>query len=306
MATPAERAFAMEMARIYRLRGINVLPSREDAKRPYMRYADLWETMAPAEWFEEANFPQTANLQAMLGVYWKLLAVDIDGAEARRRFESMGYIPKTWVTHRTGGDSWHFLFKLPKDFSRPMPSFFAWKGQEKHSGIEILCDRRLIVMPPSRHVKTGAPYKFMDKWHSPEMLGHPAVAPDWILRLRPVPAESVPRVVVPPVRPARPRVAAPASGHLDRDEVLARIPDKVGLARSWGLRIAGRPNERGWTPAHGIGRPDNHPSAAIHRDTGAFVDLGTGERLSFYDLGVRLGVFHDFRDALQQLSLVAI
>ncbi len=126
----------------------------------------------------------------------------------------------------------------------------------------------------------------------------PADCPDWVLRLRPA-GLAAPFVSQ---RYKGPRVATQASDRFDRAQVLESIRDKLSLATSWGLRLAGRPNVKGWAPCHAIGREDVHPSAAIHKESGSYVDHGSGMKLSLFDLGAELGVYCDWRDAVQQLG----
>ena len=60
-------------------------------------------------------------------------------------------------------------------------------------------------------------------------------------------------------------LAAPPGDSYDRRDVLAAIGDRVALAKSWGLRLAGsHPNRDGWIPCHRIGSEDRNPSAAFH------------------------------------------
>ncbi len=80
------------------------------------------------------------------------------------------------------------------------------------------------------------------------------------------------------------------------------MPDKVGLIRSWGVRVTGRRSGGGWE-AHAIHREDNHPSAVVFED-GSYWDpwLPDGRAISLYDLGVELGIFRTWLDALKHLG----
>jgi hypothetical protein len=51
-----------------------------------------------------------------------------------------------------------------------------------------------------------------------------------------------------------------------------------------------------------LDRPDTHPSAAVDAESGTYVDLGSGCRMSFFDLAVALGIYHDYRDAIADLG----
>ncbi len=300
---PKDIALAEEWASIYRMRGFQPLPSSPDKKKPLCRFAHWWESKAPDDLFK--RFP-TSQIQVMTGIYWSLLIIDLDGEDAKKRWDRIGITPRTWITHREGGNSHHIWFKIPQWVSGPLPTGFVWRGKEDHSGIERLCDHALVTVPPSRYVKDHRlRYRFLDRGHSPFGLGIPANAPRWvldleILRLRPAESErlSYPSI---PIAPCR-RVATPASIRLTVDEILACFPDKVSLTRSWGVKFASRLGNRAWAPCHSVDREDIHPSAAINRQSGYYVDRGSGLKLSLFDLGVRLGVFRDRREAFQTLA----
>ena len=100
----------------------------------------------------------------------------------------------------------------------------------------------------------------------------------------------------------RPQPKQPSDSRFDRSQVLDSIPDKLALARQWGVRLAGRPNAKGWAPCHAIDREDVHPSAAIHEASGSYVDHGSGVKLSLFDLGAELGIYTDWREVVQDLG----
>lgn len=270
-------AMATQWAAFYRGRGFQPLPSRTDDKRPMCTFAEWWDTPAPANLFEQYR---TTNIQVMTGRAWRLLVIDLDGAEARVRWQELaaGRAVPTWITH-SGGDGLHLWYRLPADYGRPLPKVFLWRGEQGHSGIERLCDRSLVMAPPSIHPKTGQRYRFLSRASSPARLPLPADCPAWVLRL------------APPERPGRarpPRLTQP----------VGNIPS---LVRSWGVRLAGNPGRTGWIPCHAIDREDAHPSAAIHAETGYYVDHGSGQRMGLVDLSLRLGIYRDVREAMQQL-----
>jgi hypothetical protein len=289
----ADVALARRWADLYRMRGYNVLPSRPDAKRPFVRYAELWDAPAPADLFDQ--FP-TTNLQVMTGRRWRLLVIDLDGLEARDRWARMGRCPRTWETH-SGGDGLHLWFSIPTE-GPPLPKAMLWKGEGEHAAIERLCDRSLVMAPPSIHPKTGRRYRFTARRCSPLGMPTPAPCPAWVLALEPLRAE-----LPEPATVARPAFKMRATGNLPgREEVLAMVPDKIGVARSWGVRFHGRRSPSGWHPCHSIDREDNTPSAAVHEATGCYVDLGSGRRLSYFDLAITLGVYRDFAEAVNHLG----
>ncbi len=281
-------------AAIYKLRGLQPLPSSPTEKKPLIRYADLWDKKAPDDLFE--RFP-SSNLQIMAGIHWRLLVIDLDGEEAQRRWDRMGRHPKTWVSH-SGGNGIHLWFRLKEDCSIELPKAILWKGEGKHNMIERLCDRSLVVAPPSIHVKTGKRYRFLDKWHSPLGIGLPADCPVWVLRLQPIAMESVSCQAM---SSTERRVVIPTSKQMDRNEVLRSI-DIIGIARSWGIRFDGKPTQKGWMPCHAYDRQDRTASAAIHRTAGIYVDKGSGLKLSFFDLAVAIAGFKDWREACEALA----
>lgn len=274
-------------AAFYRARGYNPLPSRMDAKRPMLSYADLWETPLPAAEFDRF---ETSNVQVMTGRHWGLLVIDLDGPEAIERWAGMGATPRTWVSH-SGGGGRHVWLSIPRD-GRPLPKAVLWKGDGDHEAIERLCDKSLVAAPPSIHPKTGRRYLWLDKWNSPYTLGKPAACPDWVLRLAPVVdgrAKS-PRVVH---GCWRGRASKPVGGW---------PADVRRLVESWGVRTVGNPRQSGWLECHAFGRDDECPSAAIHVDTGVYVDSGTGEKMSIYGLAVAVGAFSTREEAFKELG----
>ena len=295
--TAQDIQLARQWAAFYRARGFNPLPSRTDAKRPMIKFASLWEQPLRADVFERFS---TSNIQLMAGRHWRLLVIDLDGEAASDRFAKMGAVPRTWITH-SGGGGWHLWFRLPASYPDRLPKAILWRGEDKHQAIERLCDQSLVMAPPSIHPATGERYRFLDKHHSPTKLPLPADCPGWVLRLRPLETHQ-PAARMPVEVSRAPRAATSTPSRYDRTEVLHAIPDKLALARSWGVRIAGRPNAKGWAPCHAIDRPDTHPSAALHVASGSYIDHGNGVRLSLFDLGVRMRVFRDFPDSIQRLG----
>lgn len=279
---PADVALCRRYADLYRMRGLNPLPSAPDGKKPLVRFAHLWETPAGPDLFGRFT---TTNVQVMTGRRWRLLVIDLDGPEARQRWAELGRCPRTW-TVTSGGNGLHLWFRLPEGYTRPLPKAFLWKGTGKHEAIERLCDQSLVMAPPSVHPVTGQRYRFTSKRESPLGMPVPAMAPDWVLALRPV--ESTPKLH----KPRR-----------DVADLVGSIPHKIDHARSWGVRFTGRRRASGWWECHAFGREDRTPSAAVHEDAGVYVDSGLGTKLSFIDLGIACGAFTDFKDALRVLGV---
>jgi hypothetical protein len=294
-AAPVDVALAARWAALYRSKGWNPLPSRADAKRPLIRFAEYWDRPAPVDLFDRHP---TTNIQLVLGRRWRLLAIDLDGDEAKTRFAALGPTPPTWATH-SGGGGLHLWFTLPADFPRPLPKAFLWRGEGKHAAIERLCDHSLLMAPPSIHPTSGERYRFLDAYHSPVKLPLPAPCPAWLLNMKGEPA-----AVREPVIPARKHVPAPvtAAGRYRASDVLDAIPDKVALAESWGLRVATRrPNAAGWVSCHAAGREDRNPSASLSAETGRYWEPGC-RTVSLFDLAVSLGIYLSFADAVRDLG----
>lgn len=305
-------ALARRWASFYRQRGFNPLPMRIDAKRPLVRFAKWWDTLAPEDLFDQFESP---SIQVMTERRWRLLVIDLDGPEAREWFYGLGRpIPRTWSTH-SGGDGRHLWFRLPNWLSQEMPKSLLWGewdatlregqgGWVKRKMVERLCDHSLIVAPPSIHPKTGERYRFTSKQESPERLPMPALCPGWILGLKPLSPPWPVALETPVVTHALRTVKLSSSRRYAAEDVLASIHDKIGLAESWGLRVATRrPNQAGWCQCHAIGREDRNPSASISAESGRYWE--PGERtISLFELGVRLGVYLDWRDAVSDLGAI--
>lgn len=294
-------AGAREWFRFYRdVRGFQPLPSRPDEKRPFTRYAEWWCERAPADLFDRHP---TTNLQIMLGRYWGLLVIDLDGPEAVAVWPRLcPRQPRTWVTH-SGGGGRHVWFSVPKQ-GHPLPKAVLWRPdptkprQKGEPAVERLCDRSLVMAPPSVHPRTGNRYRFLAGC-SPKDVPMPAPCPAAVLSLRPVqpPAPSVPLLPRP-----EPKQVAPHAGNVRSADVLAAVTDKAALARSWGLRLASeRPNHAGWCECHAVGREDAHPSASFSPTSGSYWEPDRGV-ISFFDLAALLGVYSDWRDARADLA----
>lgn len=316
--TPADFERAAKVARFFRARGYNALPSRMNIKGPMLStYADFWDKPLPDSVYDEWA---TTNIQIMTGAFWKLCVVDCDGAEAHMVWREMknhngveGPLP-TWIV-RTGGGGWHYYFTLPAWLDE-CPSRRLWGiwdtwGGAKHTGdwtkhreVRLLGDRALAIAPPSIHVGTGIRYEFMPGY-SPKDFPAPMQAPAWLLHMpaivNPRTAEDVPMFQLPKA-PARTPTGPPGAFY-ERDEVLGAVPDKIALAKSWGLRVASRgANPKGWWSCHAIDREDSTPSASIHEESGVYAELREGRRLAFFDLAVALGAYGTWEDAKNDLG----
>lgn len=288
---------ARESALWYRdAMGWNPLPSLATEKRPSICYSEYRTSPVPDWVFKNWDQP---NVQLICGARWGLAVVDIDGALAVQAWQSMTLHrpnPTTWCV-LTGSGGWHQYYTVPSKV-HSLPSRTLWESSERHSKVELLADKRLVVAPPSRHVESGNPYLFI---RGPRDQASPAMLPTWVMDL---PAVGPPKVEwtqcrqAPPVEPAD-----LPEGHFDRRAVLAAIPDKVSLVRSWGLRVLDSgAGGSGWLKCHAVDREDARPSAGFNPATGYYCEPGANRRLGIFDLGVALGRFRDWKEACNCLG----
>lgn len=292
-----------EHARFYRTLNLNPLPSRGDVKRPALKEYVDWRDNGVPEWAIDKFWGE--NIQLPTGVRWDLVVVDLDGPEARgvwRLWCRTHGEPSTWTVERDEQASRHLWFRAPSGVDR-VGTTVLWGvrseqgGWRKGSKVELLGDGSLVIAPPSRHVKTGQPYRFVV---GPDDLDRPAVLPGWLWRLA-----SRPRLthcVTPQPIPMRPSSPS-ARRHHDRKSVLeALAPDvKLLLAEQFGVRFASKnPNLNNWCPCY-RDADDRSPSASFNVESGYFWAAGS-DRLSLFDLGVRSGAYPDLCSAIDALG----
>lgn len=303
---PARVAHAREWAGIYRGLGYNVLPSdpRPHAeggrKKPLCRFAGWWESPAPDDLFD--RFP-TTNIQLMTGRRWNLCVLDLDGAEAVRHVaEVWPKLPRTWTSYHTGGgrSSRHLWFRLPDGLPEKRKTLL-WgvregDGWKPHTAVELLCDRCLVMAPPSVHPVTRNSYGF-ERGLSPRDMVRPAVLPAWVWQIPSAEVER-PQYVTPIQAPSKrpPRWTF----SVDSRHLTGLITDKVALAVGWGLRL-GRGGSNGWLYCHAVGREDRNPSAQFHAESGLYWEPGR-RPIGLFTLGVELGVYSDWRECRDDLA----
>lgn len=298
---PKRIALARRWAGYYRAEfGWNCLPSDPAKKKPLVRFADWWEASCPADLLDRMP---TTNLQIMTGVRWGLCVLDLDGPSAVAVAASWG-LPRTWESfHGNGRGSRHLWFRTPRD-AEPRGKAILWTDGEKHSAVELLADRCLVMAPPSIHPKSGRPYEFT-RGRSPLDLAL-ATLPGWAWRLPNLaarPTEGAATVAAPSPRPTPIRPTGRASrGRLDWRVVLDSLPDLRVVAGCWGLRFARSSAEsNGWVSVHDFNREDSNPSARFNLHTGKF--WRPGERpISLFELGVQLGHYRDWRECCEALA----
>ncbi len=311
---------ALRCASFYRHIGWQPLPSRMDLKAPECPFSDYWDRKLPDSIYSPHKW-RTTNIQVMTGTHWRLMVVDLDGEEAigvwPRMVANYGDLPSTWIC-RTGSGGLHLYFTLP-EWLDECPSRRVWgvwdtfagvdpakpgspmKGDwQHHKEIRILGDNALVVAPPSIHVKTGKPYTFEV---GPKDMPRPAEAPAWLIGLPEVTPPS--SFTCPPMihpAPARPLGGSPR-GFYNRDDVLDAIPSKLAVAKAWGLRVAsGSGGSKGWWTVHAIDRPDATPSCQFQEQSGLYWDGRDKTSIAFFDLGVKLGVFPNWKACQDSLG----
>jgi len=300
--TEAQAVEIRKWARQYRDWGFQPIPSDPtDRKKPFIRYSDLWERPIGYDPFEK--FP-LSNIQLMAGCYWGLVVIDLDGPEARDQWKILcrGRKFQSWEV-RSGGGGTHFWFSTPRGMESLSTSrlWGVWdaekSGWEKGKAIELLCDRKLIMAPPSIHPATSRVYNFNPR-QCHKQNPRPPVIPDWILDLAPLPSPASTISL-----PGRASPSGLPGTQLTTQQILEAIHDKEGLARQWGLKIVGRANSDGWAPCHIFWREDRDPSASFSPSSGRYWDPETGTKgISFIELGVRLGIFSDYQDGRNTLA----
>jgi hypothetical protein len=297
----ASPGFDLRQARfcagLYRDMGFNPLPSRPGAKRPALRkFSRLRDEGIPPRFLERWWTP---NVQICLGVRWGLCVLDLDGSiavQTWRTWAAVRGVPPTWAVQHDPAGGMHLWFSVPASIdSIPFKSVLWQLPHVKHASIELLGDRNLVMAPPSVHPTTGQPYRWLPGL-GPGTLHNPAPLPLWLLDL--IPARPVPEILLMPL--ARPTLAP--VGRYDRSEVRDAIRDKLSLAVSWGLRLAGQgANDAGWISCRAVGRPDEHPSASFSPDSGSYWEPGK-KVISLFDLGVLLGAYTDWASAVNDLG----
>jgi hypothetical protein len=309
---PASLRAARVWADTYRGFDFQPLPSDPRAaadggrKKPLCKYAQWWESYAPAGLFD--RFP-TTNIQVMTGRAWGLAVLDLDGQGGKDHVANhWGKLPRTW-TVESGGGGRHLWYRLPPGLPAKgrVRLWGEWdsgadggKGSwAHHTGIELLCDRCLIMAPPSVHPETRRPYRFLAGL-SPFEIAVPAMLPAWVWGMAEIKPPPRPKSDAPP---APPRRDLPPGMRADRNSVLDAIPDKADVARGWGLRFAERAMESsGWVAVHDAGREDINPSARFCPATGSYWTPNSGKPVSLFDLGVALGHFADWMSCRDDLA----
>jgi len=332
-------ARVIRCADFYRRRGYQPLPSRSDGRAPaLLSYAELWDSPLSKEAFDAQA---TLNIQLMCGVRWNLIVVDLDGEAARKAFihlwSTNGETKFTWeVQTPSGGRHLWFRPRIDRASCASGRIWGLWDtaggkegtgGWMPHTGIEILGDKHLVTVPPSRR---GRPYRWVDGL-SPRQLPEPAILPAWIDDMPRLP-QKLP-LVPPPGRclvgpeGVHGELPGPPPGggtkgssatwdgvRYGREDVIAAIHRSkamIGVAKGFGITFfREETNNAGWCPCYarsnsGVpGRSDGdcHPSASFHPATGVYLEHYDRQPISLFDLGVLAGFRSDWRDVCNALG----
>jgi hypothetical protein len=257
------------------------------------------------------------GIQCFTGAQYDNVVIDLDSPPAIERWASWcgrHGCPETPKSFSPRGGI-HLWFRLPSGVHE-VPSCFLWKGQDKHTAIEVLADKQQARCYPSYKLLDGR--KVLYQWE-PGRTPHDfprAELPGWCLDLIFAVAprrEEFAGIVLPEGVEARRKRAEDAPGmHMqtwkrlpDWQEVRDAIPDKVELAKQWGVRIiSGKPNSRGWAKCRSIFRDDKDPSARFHVGTGGYWEDQLGI-INFFALAVAVGAYPDFKSAIEDLTKMA-
>jgi len=258
--------------------GISPIPISPEAKRPLIRTSEWWGKPFPVSYLE--RFPN-CNLAAQTGVVSRLIVVDIDNTDATKPFWlSRERLPRSWAV-KTGGGGLHLWFRIPAWWNRPFSRTILWKGEAKHTEVAVLADRSMAICPPSKF--RGSKAYVWDVDCNP-LNGPLANAPAWLLK------ECCDRYYEPKVKTYAGKTFT-GERNSGWSEAVSRIPDKIALYESWGLRIASRyVNSDGWMRCHRPGEEDRNASASVRPDNG-LLWTSNQETFTLPQVAVILGAF---------------
>lgn len=280
----------------YQRLGLSPIGSESDAKRPLKtlgRYGQYRAAAPPHPMFDDT---WRGNIQLMLGQEsygpTKIVAVDLDGEEAKTRFARLAdehspsevhpwkrsLVFNTWVAKTPSGGE-HYYFLVPD--GTPVMSKLIWLGDGEHEEIRLLGEGKLAMAPPST-LDNGAHMYIFQPGCTPRDIPLPMLLPQWISDLPPA---------IPPRAPCNDAAYMGVS---------KEIPNKLSLAIGWGLRVL-RGGCGEWVPCRVPWREDRKPSGRFNVESGVLKDFKTDESISFLALAVELGAYHDIPTAMSQL-----
>jgi hypothetical protein len=332
--TPEQIHLGRVWARVYESKGWQCYPSEATVKKPFCYYSNFWNGGAPSVDELWDKWP-SGNIQVQTGRYeWHpkqpgVCVLDLDGPEAVQTFgqwcaDRGQKVPYTWTVVNDRKHGRHLWFSLPKWFinspgrgkSRLWGEWDPTGGPNKEGGwekgkaIELLCDRSLAMAPPSTHPKRGVKYGWL-QGRSPKQLDRPMMIPDWLLS-KPTVTGPIPEAPDPVLMLRGKRSDFQWDGEwlprgLSPKMVRESIQDKIGLVRTWGVRVTDkRENANGWKQCHAITKEDKHPSASFNPTSGRYWEAGWNEEKSIclFRLAVERGIYADWHEACVALARV--
>ena len=172
------------------LSNLHLVTCRSQGKAPIGPWKHLQETLLTEESLRLAwDANEHLNVGVIMGPVSRLVGIDVDDQEGEILLAVLGNndLPLTLAfTTPRGGK--RFLYELPIGIAGP-PTH-NYQGADHHEILRILGKGSLTVMPLSRHANGGT-YHWLHEGPNTPL----AMAPDWLLKLQPLPP--IPQRTVP-------------------------------------------------------------------------------------------------------------
>jgi hypothetical protein len=160
----------LEQALEYEQRKLCLIPLIFKSKRPWLQHWEKYQSMIPdkdkiAQWFSISENSYYPNIGIVTGTVSKIFVIDIDGEEARERFQTVIddledkdiiYAINNTFKIRTGSGNINIVLGFdPEEFAGikgDLKNKILWRsGESGHSEIRIKGEGGYIVAPPSIH-----------------------------------------------------------------------------------------------------------------------------------------------------------
>ena len=277
----AKNPLTLGWIKVLKDHGINTVPMSSEQKMPLIQTSQYWSGFP----LSAMNDLQPKNIAALPGLASRLLVLDLDGPQDMMRafFQDRPALPRTWQVS-TGGGGLHLWLRLPHWYKRPIPNVRLWQGTGKHEEILVLGDRRLASCPPTQY-GSGKMYKWTGSVNP--LTGKCGIAPQWLLG-------EIEDKTTQKKQPFTGSLTFSASRSLAPSD---EIPERLSILQSYGLRLAGKPNQAGWIPCYRPGDPnDSRPSASVRID--GSVVWTSGGSMDFWGALVALHAFDSIEAAV--------
>jgi hypothetical protein len=151
------------MFKKFREAGLVVIPLRDGI--PAIKWGEVTET--------DLQWPETGDYALVCGAVSNVIALDIDSDEvAERVYQLAGETP----VRKKGSKGFTAFYKFNGELST------NWKREgDKAPLVELLSNKRLTTIPPSRHRVTGKKYEWMDKIGLLDCEDLPTLRPDFFI-----------------------------------------------------------------------------------------------------------------------------